>query len=132
MIFKRRTKDLSWDGIDIFKNIANVTIEFEHLTKPGIIDKADAVICHLSRSSTFNWLMSTNKTVIYVDAGWEPWFQDVYNLMAKRCRILHCWYDERNRQCFEKDELLEILKKRPEPPNTEFLEKYLFPTNDML
>ena len=78
-------------------------------------------------SSTLYWSMCTNKTIIYVDAGWEPWFPDVYEMMAKRCKILHSWYDSRNRQCFDKEELLTILEERPQHPDIEFLEKYLFP-----
>ena len=57
----------------------------------------------------------------------EPWYPDVYELLTRRCRILRCWYDERNRQCFDEDELLELLKIPPDVPNTEYLEKYLFP-----
>lgn len=127
VIFKRRPKSLDWEGINIFANIPNVEIEYDLFEKPGVIDKADAVFIQYAMSSTLYWSMCTNKTVIYVDAGWEPWFPDVYELMAKRCRILHCWYDERNRQCFDKEELLNILATPPEPPNTEFLERYLFP-----
>ena len=71
--------------------------------------------------------MCTNKTVIYANAGWDPWFPEVYKSMEKRCRILNCSYDERNRAVFDGQELLDILSKKPEQPNTEFMERYLFP-----
>ena len=127
VIFKRRPKNLNWNGINIFNGIPNVIIEYEPFEKPGIMEKTDAIICQFSLSSTLNWSIISNKTVIYVDAGLEPWYPDVYELLTRRCRILRCWYDERNRQCFDEDELLELLKIPPDVPNTEYLEKYLFP-----
>lgn len=127
VIFKKRPKSLGWDGFNIFKNLPNVDIVYELFEKPGIIDMVDAVIIQYAMSSTLYWSMCTNKTIIYVDAGWEPWFPDVYDLLEKRCRILHSWYDERNRPCFDEKELLTILETPPEFPNIEFLEKFLFP-----
>lgn len=127
IIFKKRPKSQKWDGINLFRDIRNMEVVNDRFEEPGVVDKADAIFVQYAMSSTLYWSMCTNKTVIYLDAGWEPWFSDVYELMAKRCKILHCWYDERNRQCFDEEELLNILETPPEPPNTEFLEKYLFP-----
>ena len=127
VIFKKRPKSLTWDGFNVFHKIPNITVIDEPFEIPGVIDQADAVIIQYAMSSTLYWSMCTNKTVIYVDSGWEPWFTEVYELMSRRCRILHCWYDENNRPCFNKDELLSILSQPSEPPDTAFLEKYLFP-----
>ena len=127
VIFKRRPKDHGWEGINIFESIPNVELEYRPFEAPGVIDRADAVITHYAMSSTLYYSMCTNKTIIYIDAGWESWFPDVYEPMGKRCRILNCWYDENNRQCFDDSQLLGILEQRPEQPDTEFLEKYLFP-----
>ena len=85
------------------------------------------MIVQYAMSSTMYWSMCTNKTVIYMDAGWEPWFPEVYELMARRCRVLHAWYDERNRTCFDEAELLGLLEMPPEQPHAGFMEKYLFP-----
>lgn len=128
VLFKRRPKDLSWEGYNLFENIPNVKIIYEHFEKPGVIDQCDAVIMQYGCSSTLNWSMCTNKTVIYADAGWESWFPDVYGLMAKRCRILHCSYDERNRACFDEKELLGLLEANPEEPDCGYVEKYLYPS----
>lgn len=127
VIFKRRPKDLSWEGYNLFENIPNVKIIYEHFEKPGVIDQCDAVITQYGCSSTLNWSMCTNKTVIYADAGWEAWFPDVYALMAKRCKILHYSYDERNRAVFDEGELLRILGETPLQPDYGFVEKYLYP-----
>ncbi|HBC87141.1 MAG TPA: hypothetical protein DCZ94_09325 [Lentisphaeria bacterium] len=127
VIFKRRPKDLSWDGYNIFEKIPNVEVIHEHFEDPGVIDRCDAVIMQYGYSSTLNWSMCTNKTVIYTDAGWEPWFPEVYDLMSRRCRVLHCSYDERNRAVFKEDELLSILGKKPGPPDSQYAIKYLYP-----
>lgn len=127
VIFKRRPKDQSWEGFNIFADIPNVKIIYEHFEAPGVIEMADAVIVQYAMSSTMYWSMCTNKTVIYANAGWDPWFPEVYKSMEKRCRILNCSYDERNRAVFDGQELLDILSKKPEQPNTEFMERYLFP-----
>ena len=127
VIFKKRPKDPGWQGVNIFSEFDNLEVVYDHFEKPGVIERADAIIVQYAMSSTLYWSMCTNKTVIYVDAGWDRWFPDVYTLMEKRCRVLHAWYDELNRQCFNKDELFNLLEKTPEVPNTEFIEKYLFP-----
>ena len=127
VIFKRRPKDLSWEGYNLFRDIPNVEIIYEHFEKPGVIDQCDAVIAQYGCSSTLNWSMCTNKTVIYVDAGWETWFPDVYGLMSKRCRILHCSYDERNRAVFDEKELLSILEPEQEDPDPGYVVNYLYP-----
>jgi|TARA_Y100000294_G_scaffold51166_1_gene48193 hypothetical protein len=127
VIFKRRPKSLSWEGINIFNGLKNVEILYNHFEEPGTAELADAFIIQYGGSSTFYWTICTNKTLIYVDAGWESWFPDVYELMKKRCRILHCGYDDRNRTCFDTEELLSLVQTPPEEPNIEFLEKYLFP-----
>jgi hypothetical protein len=127
VLFKRRPKDISWEKINIFENLPNVEIVYGSFGNHAVLDSADAFIIQYGMSSTLFQAMCTNKTVIYADAGWEDWFPDVYELMAKRCDILHCHYDERNRACFDENELLGILGKKPDTPNTEFMEKYLFP-----
>jgi hypothetical protein len=130
VIFKRRPKAPAWQGTNIFSGIPNVEVEYSSFEEPDVIDRADAVIIQYAMSSTFYFSMCTNKTVIYADSGWEPWFPEVYQSMAKRCRILKCWYDDRNRQCFSEEELLELLETPPSKPDTDFLEKYLFPENE--
>jgi len=125
IIFKKRPKNLSWQGINIFEHIPNVRVIYEPFEKPGVIEQCDAVIIQYAHSSTFNYSICTNKTVIYVDSGWEPWFPDVYASMKKRCRILHCHYDNLNRPCFDENELFEILNMDCGQIDTEYFDKYL-------
>jgi len=130
VIFKRRPTSPGWDGIEFLQGIRNLTVTSEPFEHDSVIGQAEAVICQYAMSSTFYWTMCTNKVVIYVDAGWEPWFEDVYESMSKRCRILHAWYDEENRQCFDEGELVELLRRPPERPDTEFIEKYFYPASE--
>lgn len=127
VIFKKRPKSLAWEGFNLFEEIPRVRIIYDQFETPGVIDQADAIILQYGSSSTMKWAMCTNKTVIFADANWEPWFPDVYKSMEKRCRILHCGYDEQNRTVFCEKELLGLLAEKPERPDTEFMEKYLFP-----
>ncbi|MBF0298300.1 MAG: hypothetical protein HQK51_06245 [Oligoflexia bacterium] len=127
VIFKKRPKSLGWDGFNIFKKMPNVEIVDTNFEDDSIIEMADAFMIQYAMSSTLYWTMCTNKTVIYLDGGWEPWFNDVYESMAKRCRVLPVKYDINNKPTFSKPDLFKILNKKPETPNTEFLQKYLFP-----
>jgi len=40
---------------------------------------------------------------------------------------VHGGFDERNRFVFNEKELLDALARKVEPPDTEFIEKYMFP-----
>ncbi len=129
VIFKRRPKDMHWQGIDIFAGLPNVRVMSDPIlfSSPEMLEMADAFIIQYGMSSTLFQAMCTNKTVIYADAGWEDWFPEPRRLMEKRCAVLKCGYDERNRAVFSEQELLDILAEKPSAPNTEFMEKYLFP-----
>jgi hypothetical protein len=128
VIFKKRPKSLQWDGINIFKNMPGVHVETRPLEAPGVIEQADAIMVQYAMSSTLFWSMCTNKTVIYVDSGWEPWFPDVYEKMARRCRVLQCSYDTRNRPVFSREALLNLLASPPEQPDCSFIDAYLSPS----
>jgi hypothetical protein len=131
IIFKKRPKDLKWEGIDFFRNIPNLKVIEDDFESGDMLEQVDAVFVQYAMSSTLFWSMCSNRTVIYVDNGLEPWFPEVRKSMVKRCRILYCWFDERNRQCFDEKQLLDILSVPQEKPNTEFLEKYLFPDKQL-
>jgi len=125
VIFKRRPKDLSWQGLNIFERIPNLRIIYDPFEAPGVLEQCDAIIIQYAHSSTFNYSICSNKIVIYVDTGWEPWFPEVYSSMAKRCGVLHCKYDKLNRAFFDEKELFEILNRKPGLPEVEYFEKYL-------
>lgn len=126
VVFKRRPKAPSWCGVDIL-SMPGVSVRYEPFEAEETLEDIDSIILQYGWSSTLKYAVCTNKQVIYVDAGWEPWFPDVYNAMAKRCAVLRCRYDERNRCLFDQEELLSILASGPGPLDTGFMDHYLFP-----
>jgi len=127
VVFKKRPKSLGWDGYNIFESIPGVRVETRPFEAPGVLDRVDAVMIQYAMSSTLYWAMCSNKTVLYVDSGWEPWFPDVYERMARRCRVLRCAYDDGNRPVYDPSELAGHLERRPEAPDAAFIGAYLTP-----
>ncbi|GFK94828.1 hypothetical protein NNJEOMEG_02676 [Fundidesulfovibrio magnetotacticus] len=127
VVFKKRPKGPMWDGVNIFKDIPGLKVETRPLETPGVIDQVDAVVIQYAMSSTLHWSMCTNKTVVYVDSGWEPWFPDVRADMERRCRVLPCAYDAANRPCYHEQDALDVLQRAPEQPDPLYVEKYLSP-----
>ncbi len=109
---------------DYFGHNVNVIREpFEQ-----VIDKADAILFYYTGTTTFTWALCSNKPVILVYCEFGHRISDeAFELIKKRCRVISGGLDERNRFSFDEEELLEALARKPEEPNTEFIEKYMFP-----
>lgn len=127
VIFKKRPKSWDWQGADFFRDMPGVKLVYGSLEDPEVMNMADAIMFQYGLSSTFVPLVCTNKTLIYIDAGWEAWYSDVYELLQKRCSVLRCCYDDANRQQFDPQDLLDILSQKPREPNMDFFETYLEP-----
>ncbi len=110
-------------NIDFFD--ADVDIVYERFE--DVMDYADAFLFYHSRSTTLGYALSTNKPVIYINGGWEKWLSEIRELFAKRCHIVSAHFDERNRLIINEEELLDALASKPVKPNTEFIEKFMFP-----
>jgi len=93
------------------------------------MDRADAFVFYFCATTTFPWAMLSNKPVIYIncDDG-EQQFRNAFALVRKRCAVIEGEFDERNRFIFDQTALLQALAVVPKEPNTEFMEKYMFPT----
>lgn len=126
VVFKRRPKAPSWRDVDIL-SMPGVTVRHDPFESPQTLADIDAIILQYGWSSTLKYAACTNKQVIYVDAGWEPWYPDVYEAMARRCSVLRCRYDERNRCLYDEEELLGLLGSWDGRVDTAFMERYLFP-----
>ena len=127
VVFKKRPKSVGWEGCDILKDIPRLRVETRPFEAPGVLDAVDAVVLQYGMSSTLHWSMCSGKTVIFADAGWEPWYPDVYEKMARRCRVLPCAYDANNRATFRREDLLRTVAEPPRRPDTAYLKDYLFP-----
>ncbi len=127
VVFKKRPKSVGWEGCDILKDIPRLRVETRPFEAPGVLDAVDAVVLQYGMSSTLHWSMCSDKTVIFADAGWEPWYPDVYEKMGRRCRVLPCAYDADNRATFRREDLLRVVSEPPHRPDTAYIEDYLFP-----
>lgn len=109
----------------IFDDIATVVTKDFKYTAP----QADAYIFGALRTTAFPIALTTNKPIILLQMKDEyprP-FDDAMALLKKRCAVVSGWFDERNRIMFDPQEFLTVLSRSPIPPDTKFVQKYLFP-----
>lgn len=116
--------DRTHEAHGIFDKYADVVLT-EYFER--VLDRADAFLFGHVDTTTFGIALLTNKPVVVLNPETQKWFPEPFKLIKKRCHIIHTWFDERNRLIFDRDELLYALAKPPEEPNTEFVEKYMFP-----
>jgi len=125
IFFKKRPKSWGWDNINIFNKFKSFEVVEGDLTDPKIMGLADTIIFQYGLSSTFIPLISSNKNLVYTDCGWERWNPEIYRLLQKRCSILKCWFNKKNKMCFNKDKLITILESKPSIPDKTLFRKYL-------
>lgn len=92
-----------------------------------VYDEADVYIFGSTGTTTFCFTFPTKKRIIFFDTGHKIYEEEARKLMLKRAIAIKAWFDERNRLMFDEQQLLEALAKKPDEPNTEFIEKYMFP-----
>jgi hypothetical protein len=114
--------NLHSDVLDFFDS--KVQVVYEPLEE--VMNYPDAFLFYHSNSTTFGPALCTNKPIIYINAGWEVWLPQVYELIAKRCRIVSANFDQRNRLIVNEEELLDALAGKPLEPDLEFANSYMF------
>jgi len=95
-----------------------------------IIGYTDAFLFLHIGSSTFGITLLTNKPVAFLGYPYFKWFEEPYRLLKRRCRTFKGYYDEHNRLNFNGNELIEVLGRKVEEPDTGFIEKYMFPESN--
>ncbi|MBU4488974.1 MAG: hypothetical protein KKI13_07950, partial [Candidatus Omnitrophica bacterium] len=94
------------------------------------LDRADAFLFGSIRTSAFATILCTNKPIIALrmesDEPFKPSSEKAMECLKKRCRFVNAGFDERNRIIFDESELIRALSRKPEPPNNEFIETYMF------
>lgn len=93
------------------------------------LNMADAFLFGSIRTTAFSTALCTNKPIIgfiMKDEAFKP-FSDAFELLRKRCTMIKTEFDASNRIIFDRCELVNTLRQRPEPPNTEFIETYMIP-----
>ncbi len=104
---------------------ANVRVIVEPFEQ--VMDEADAFIFHLTVTTTIGPALCTNKPIIYINGGWEPWFEDCLEKFGKRATIVSGKLDEKNRALFDEAALLEALEKKTMKLDEAFMKTYLLP-----
>jgi len=108
----------------IFDNYCKTSfIRFEE-----IMDETDAYIFFSASSSVFPYAICTNKPIIFLDNGLQPFFDDAKAALLKRCSFIDVVFDQKNRMQLNSDELITTLNKKPTFSDTEFIEKHLSPS----
>lgn len=101
----------------------------EMITTPfeKVYDKADAYIFPHIGTTTFGFAVFTKKPIIIFEHMFKYIWEPVHESLRKRCRVIPSWYDENSRIMFDEDALLDALQRKPEPPDDEFIQKYMLP-----
>jgi hypothetical protein len=104
---------------------ADVDVAFEPLHE--VLDRADCFVFYHTITTTLGEALCTNRPIIYIDGGWEPWLPEMLGPFAKRCRVVPARFDERNRLAIEEERLLDALRREPSAPDMEFASSYMLP-----
>lgn len=101
----------------------------ELVTEPfeTVYEMADAYFFPNITTTTFGFALLTNRPVIFFETMIEDVWEEVHEPLGKRCSIIPSWFDTSGRLMFDEDALAEALRRKPEEPDTEFVEKYMFP-----
>jgi hypothetical protein len=91
----------------------------------AVYEMADAYIFPNTATTTFGFALLTNRPVIFFEAVMADLWEDVHKSLRRRCRIIPSRLDPRKGIVFDEDALVDALRKRPEEPDTEFVEKYM-------
>ena len=94
-----------------------------------LMDKMDTLLFMGITTTSFNFALCSSRPIVALDLSFKQYkpFAKPLELLKKRCSIVSTGFDERNRIIFNEKELLDALSRKPEQPNTEFIETYMFP-----
>lgn len=77
----------------------------------AVFDQADAFMFSSSQSSTFPFLLASDKPGVFIDLGLRQWTPEAYDLLARRCAIVRGWFDEQNRIQIDWDEVRSAIEQ---------------------
>jgi hypothetical protein len=116
--------DRAAEAEGIFEGLAD-EICFEPFER--VADKGDATLFPHTDTSTFGIALCGLKPIIVIEMEGKTWNQESFRLISKRCRMVPGRIDERNRIVFDEMRLQDSLAEEISDPNTEFLERFMFP-----
>lgn len=113
--------DRKSEALGVFDGIADEVL-FDPFEKNW--HKADAFLFTYPGTTTFGFALCCNRPIILLDHIDRQWNKTAFNLLAKRCRIVPCKQDERQRLIFSPEELEQALRP-PEALDMDFVRRYL-------
>jgi len=90
-----------------------------------VYEKADAFFFPNLTSTTFGFALLTNRPIIIFDTMLNDIWEDVRELIRRRCRVIPSYIKPDGTISFDEEALSETLRKKPEQPDTEFIQKYM-------
>jgi len=94
-----------------------------------VFKSTDSFVFGNSMSTTFGFAIGTTKPIYLIDIKGTKWNQEAYDLLKKRCVMVPAQFDHQNRIQFDEELLASKLSAPAEPPNFEYLERFMFPLN---
>ena len=72
-------------------------------------------------------MLFSDKNIVCFDMLDHILLKEAKEFLNKRVRFIKTKFDDKNRIVFSEKEFLNALSAKPGCPNTEFMEKYMFP-----
>jgi len=92
----------------------------------SICEMADLYIIPNIQSTVFGFAMLTNRPIICFESMLQNVWDNMRELLEKRCIIIPSWFDSQTGEfLFDDNSFQKALQRKPEKPNTEFVEKYM-------
>lgn len=92
----------------------------------SIADRADAYILTNIGTTTFGFMVTTNRPIILFSSILSNVPEKILELLCKRCRIIPSIINDESKLVFGEDALYEALNMKNIQPNIELLENYMF------
>ncbi|MDJ0893574.1 MAG: hypothetical protein QNJ92_00415 [Alphaproteobacteria bacterium] len=74
-----------------------------------LLPDSDVFLFDYGQSTTFYEALCTDRPVVFIDFGNPLFTSSVRTALERRCRIVHAWFDDRNRPMVDLDELSEAV-----------------------
>ena len=113
-------------AMDIFSKL-DVEIVVDPFEKCWM--QADALLIKYTASTILPFALCTNRPIFMLTHEKDIFSAEHFELLAKRCRMIPAWMDERNTIQFDQDAFSAALQVKPEMPNYEYIERFMYPAN---
>lgn len=99
--------------------------EVQNGTFEKVYQNADILIFPALASTTFGFALTTVKPIVIFEHCLENIWEDVHDLLRKRCFVIPSKFDGISKVEFDAESLKSVLRRPINQPNIEILEKYM-------